>query len=252
MKAQTREEYLARRRAYYLANQERIKADSRQRSAERRLADPEGARKALAEWRRQNSGRAKAWARANSQQRLEDPKRRAEKRAHGVLAASVGAGTASQYAQGADFLRWLRADALEILGPSIQIDHLQPMSSFNLEEHEQRVAANAETNVWWLPKTANRLKGRRPPTRNEVRLHGALLRLFHTWKSNDTTPHLGATTPTPRPAFSPRKRALISSKKIEILKRLKQEPFNTRLLRPETCQSSTIPSRLPPSRATSA
>jgi hypothetical protein len=161
-----------RRRAaaanWYAANRERLRAVRR-------------------EWEERNKDKRKALSKAQDVKRRENPRLLSLKRIRMRLNYVVGRVKASKLVTranchaAADFLAWCIAelDLRDLAG--YQVDHLFPLSSFDLTNPDEAQRSNAPENVRWLLADQNRSKGDKAPSPEEVSAH---LRLVAKWRAS--------------------------------------------------------------------
>lgn len=77
-------------------------------------------------------------------------------------------------AESVEFLLW-QGKKLGISPRDFHVDHLFPISSFDLSDPKQQRVVNAPCNVWLMAEEDNLRKSDRFPTDEEIAAHGALL-----------------------------------------------------------------------------
>lgn len=84
--------------------------------------------------------------------------------------------TNHKHSEGGRFLVWLaQRNGVPIPSPDWHIDHLLPVSTFDLFANGVRAHVNAPENVRWLTAKENLIKNDKPATQEEIQSHLALV-----------------------------------------------------------------------------
>lgn len=130
------------------------------------------------EWSQKNPDKIKKYHKTEFQKTLTVPRKRIVKllrmRLRCAVANSVFHGRKTEY-ESAQFLIWLAAHEGISNLLDYEIDHLIPMSEWDLTTRENQEAANAPENVQWLTIAENSAKSDCMPTPEQITKHRALV-----------------------------------------------------------------------------
>lgn len=187
------EKVLGESKRYREANREKCNATTREwaiKNAGRRRStnaawyehNKERLRAVRRAWEERNKEKRRELTRAQDAKRKANPRLLALKRLRLRMAYSAGRLKASklvtraQSKDAAQFLAWLaKRLGIDILD-TYHVDHLFPISSFDLNDPEQAARVNIPENVRWLTAEENQRKGDSLPSPDEVRRHLELVR----------------------------------------------------------------------------
>lgn len=173
-RAKRREKANAYRRAKYQENPE----PTIKRTSEYHKRNRDKSYKKQMEWKKKNPDKIKKYYKTEFQKSLIIPHKRIIRllrmRIRCAVTNSILHGRKTEY-ESAQFLIWLaaRKNISNLL--DYEIDHLVPISKWDLTIQENQEAANAPENVQWLTVAENIAKSDNMPTPEQIAEHRALV-----------------------------------------------------------------------------